>query len=435
MVDVFASPPFSKTWLADDDARAFFAEFPLALAVAGDRPEGPVFNQRFDALLGAGALAAGPLRDLLQKPEQAWTTLQLTTKTGGTLEVRAQTQRLAFGLLLLVEEVQVPSGELASLRARIADLELLSATDPLTHAWNRAHLDRTVETELSRSVRFRQPLSLVLVDVDHFKQINDGHGHQAGDAVLVELVAVMRQCIRSADVLFRWGGEEFVVLAPSTGHRSAVVLAEKLRAAVERHDFPVVGRVTVSAGVAEHLGTENAADWFQRLDSCLYQAKRDGRNRVSCDSRGSSDGWQRASSSNSALRLQWSEAYDSGEAPVDLQHRELFDLANDLIDAAAVKPRSPVATKEAFTRLAAHIQDHFRDEEALLARIGYPKLEAHSRAHSRILTKALELELAAEAGEVQFGEVVDFLANEVVSRHLFAADRDFFPLLGAPRAG
>lgn len=92
------------------------------------------------------------------------------------------------------------------------------ATDCLTGLWNRTHFERMIESELDRSRRYRQPVSLILFDIDYFKSVNDRHGHQAGDAVLRELALVAQTAMRSSDELCRWGGEEFAVIAASTGH-------------------------------------------------------------------------------------------------------------------------------------------------------------------------------------------------------------------------
>jgi diguanylate cyclase (GGDEF)-like protein/hemerythrin-like metal-binding protein len=419
---------FPPGWLGDPDLRRLFAVFPLALAVVEDGGR-RVLNDRFEALVGAQALEGGPLAALLASSDRGWQDLVVDRAGRPALRVRACTAHVGHSRLVILEEAPQTEADVAALKGRVKDLEKLSATDALTGLWNRGHLDRTIEAELSRSHRFRQPISLVLLDVDHFKRVNDQHGHAAGDAVLCELVRALSSALRGADLVFRWGGEEFVVLVASTGYRAAAVLAEKLRAAVERHAFPAAGRVTVSIGVAEHLGTESATEWFVRLDQALYAAKAAGRNRVQVDRRGNSDAWGRADSE--ALRLQWSDAYQCGDERIDDQHRELFELANDLLSASAAALRDQERERAAYQRLLTHIRRHFQDEEELLARLGYPRLGAHARAHARILARADELSKEAELGELAFGDVVEFVASEVVSRHLFTADRDFFPLLAA----
>lgn len=311
---------------------------------------------------------------------------------------------------------------------RLAELESRVATDTLTGLWNRSHFDYAVERELDRSMRYKEPLSLVLFDIDHFKYINDDFGHQVGDKVLRELSLVANAAIRSADALFRWGGEEFAILVTATGYRGAMRLAEALRSQVERHLFPTVGRLTISLGVAEHLATEGSEAWFGRADAMLYAAKDSGRNTVRVDPRGNTDLWA-ATHGQSALHLVWMEAYESGNETIDHEHRELFRIANELIDALLASNGRFSGIAPAYDRMLAHIAAHFADEEAILDKLGYERLEAHRRLHARLLARAHALRAGLESGIGNLGAVVDFLALQVVARHIFHADRDFFPLL------
>ncbi len=268
--------------------------------------------------------------------------------------------------------------ELDALRARVARLEHDSATDHLTGAWNRAHFDRVISAELATASETRRPISLMLVDVDHFKRVNDHFGHATGDSVLRELVELVRGRLRPSDVLFRWGGEEFAVLVSGAGHRRATRAAENVRAAVEAHAFETVGAVTVSIGVAEALVDSEPADWFARMDAALYAAKNGGRNRVVVDPDGSSDVWA-ATGAATSLRLVWQEGLESGEPTIDAEHRELMRLGNVLIDASLV-PAAPVeALLPALDALLDHVRHHFAAEEAILAAHGYLQLAGHKR--------------------------------------------------------
>ncbi len=160
--------------------------------------------------------------------------------------------------------------ENARLRQRIAELESLSATDRLTGAWNRVQLERMVNAEINRAKRSGQPVTLILLDIDHFKPVNDVYGHLAGDAVLREFVGRIREHMRDIDSLFRWGGDEFVVLAPSIGYQGGAVLAERLRTTIDPAPFANVGPLTASLGVTEHLDGESVDSWFLRTDQALY---------------------------------------------------------------------------------------------------------------------------------------------------------------------
>lgn len=180
----------------------------------------------------------------------------------------------AYCLLLLRSE-RLES----ELRAARSDIETLARTDALTGLWNRRHLDDIVRHEFERARRYRQPVSLILFDIDRFKTVNDRFGHAVGDDVLRRIAALGQRSIRASDILGRWGGEEFLVLAPGTVLEDAGQLAGKLRIAVAGHDFGI-GRVTASFGVAEWRGDESVESWLQRADAALYAAKADGRDRV-----------------------------------------------------------------------------------------------------------------------------------------------------------
>lgn len=169
------------------------------------------------------------------------------------------------------------SGHIVAQRAELSRLALL---DSLTGAGNRRSLEARLEEAVAAQRRYRVPASLLLLDLDHFKQVNDRHGHVVGDAVLIELARLIRQRIRSADSLFRFGGEEFVVLAPSVGQEAAARLAEDLRRAVQAAELLRGESLTISVGVAELLPDEEPRQWLQRADAALYCCKDEGRNRV-----------------------------------------------------------------------------------------------------------------------------------------------------------
>jgi len=175
------------------------------------------------------------------------------------------------------------------LRARVAQLESLSATDPLTGALNRARLASMVDVEMSRAMRSGQPVALIMLDIDHFKLVNDVHGHLTGDAVLTEFVARIRKRTRATDSVFRWGGDEFVVLATSVGYRGGAALAEGLRQTIAAAPFGAVESITASLGVTEYKQGESAENWFRRTDDALYVAKSKGRDRIHVDRQGNSD--------------------------------------------------------------------------------------------------------------------------------------------------
>ena len=156
----------------------------------------------------------------------------------------------------------------------------LAETDRLTGLFNKGKFNEVLKKEIERAKRYKRPLSLIIFDIDRFKRINDTYGHKVGDEVLRELAKVIKSIIRKTDFLVRWGGEEFVILAPETDLDGALKLAEKLRQTVEKHQFPTVKNVTISLGVAQYIDEETPEEFIIRADTALYKAKENGRNRV-----------------------------------------------------------------------------------------------------------------------------------------------------------
>ena len=162
----------------------------------------------------------------------------------------------------------------------IDDLQRLASADPLTGLANRRGGGEDIAAEISRARRQNTALSCVLLDIDHFKDVNDTFGHQAGDHVLREISSLLRRTVRAYDILIRWGGEEFLVILPGVELEQARKLAERIRNAVEGLPLAGIGGVTVSGGVAA-LGTDYSFEaMFEAADRRLYSAKAAGRNTV-----------------------------------------------------------------------------------------------------------------------------------------------------------
>lgn len=171
----------------------------------------------------------------------------------------------------------------ASLSARSQTLEYAAVTDPLTGLYNRRYFDDALDEYLKAFSRIEKPMGMILLDIDHFKQVNDTHGHDVGDEVLRRIAACLAEFTRYHDVVARLGGEEFAVLSPNVTENQLLSLADRIRnaiAALMIEADNVTLRITVSAGVALWDGTEAAAGLFKRADAQLYSAKRLGRNRV-----------------------------------------------------------------------------------------------------------------------------------------------------------
>ncbi len=178
---------------------------------------------------------------------------------------------------LLEEQVKQRTEELLE---KNRELEQLSITDQLTGIFNRLKLNQLLNSEIERSKRYNTPLSLLLLDVDHFKGINDNHGHPAGDSVLAEIAELLEQHSRSSDNVGRWGGEEFVVICTETHLDGATQLAESLRAIIASHMFTINRQITASIGTTSLRADDTLETLMERVDRALYQAKENGRNCV-----------------------------------------------------------------------------------------------------------------------------------------------------------
>jgi len=187
------------------------------------------------------------------------------------------TVRFAASLLLTIFIVNVIQNIIGALQRRLVEQAI---TDPLTGAFNRRHMQERLAEALESGRRRPPPPSALVIDIDHFKRVNDDHGHKAGDAVLQGLVALIRKRARAVDLLFRMGGEEFALLLPDTPESDAFIVADNLRTAIA--ETPLVDglSVTVSIGVGEARPGDTVESWIKDTDAALYAAKRAGRNTV-----------------------------------------------------------------------------------------------------------------------------------------------------------
>ncbi|MEO8751161.1 MAG: GGDEF domain-containing protein [Casimicrobiaceae bacterium] len=197
----------------------------------------------------------------------------------------ADLERLTDAMLELNRESSFAHHALASanltLKQREEEIVEVSLSDELTGVGNRRKLDRALATEVRRVRAGGGSLSAIMIDLDHFKRINDEYGHGAGDLVLARVGALLRKHTRSSDIVTRFGGEEFIVLMPHTGLAQAAFKAEQLRTLLAREVVePLTHAVTSSFGVAELTNDDDEASFLRRVDAALYRAKESGRNRV-----------------------------------------------------------------------------------------------------------------------------------------------------------
>jgi two-component system cell cycle response regulator len=181
---------------------------------------------------------------------------------------------------VLQDELRKKNRQLEEVLSR---METLAMTDQLTGLFNRRFFESVIEKEFSKTIRYDHPMSCLMIDIDHFKSMNDEYGHHTGDQVLKEISQLMKTCLREADTMARWGGEEFIVLLPETTKKNALQVASRLLTSVSAcklSSFP--GRITISIGLAGV--PEPTIDTSEKLiaasDHALYQAKAGGRNRI-----------------------------------------------------------------------------------------------------------------------------------------------------------
>ncbi|RMF16220.1 MAG: diguanylate cyclase [Gammaproteobacteria bacterium] len=196
-----------------------------------------------------------------------------------TRSQRQSTSDIQANMARMVEEIK-------SLRQEVERLHQEANTDPLTRVANRRALEVALDNAISTAKLQGHALSIIILDIDHFKRINDSHGHVVGDKVLRFIASVLRRQTKGKDTVARYGGEEFVVVLPETPLEGARAVAENIRQRIAGqllHDSVEdrrIGHVTISAGVATYIYGESADDLIHRADSALYQAKQNGRNRV-----------------------------------------------------------------------------------------------------------------------------------------------------------
>ena len=317
---------------------------------------------------------------------------------------------------------------IGALKQAVGDLTLQATTDPLTGEWNRRRIEETARSELLRHARYGHPASAIFVDLDHFKRVNDTYGHAVGDFVLKEFCKVARHCMRSTDMLGRWGGEEFIIIMPNSGIVVARTLAERIRKTLPEHHFAPVKQVTASFGVSDCNEQDTVDTWLARADKAAYRAKALGRNRVEVMAAAPQSDQPPEGVDTGFIRLHWRKIYESGHPLIDRQHRALFDHAdNILIAVIANQPADEVGPLIA--ALLAEVGTHFRDEEQIMRDSGYPGLDNHAGIHRKLHERANALSEKFSRNALPLGELFDFLANAVIAHHMLTEDRKLFAYL------
>lgn|GEM_PF-3466720 len=182
-------------------------------------------------------------------------------------------------VVAVLGQIIVARSDREARKAAEAELRRLATTDPLTEIANRRRFDTQVKSEVSRAFRYNEDLTLLMLDIDYFKQINDTYGHESGDDILKKVAKKISSDIREADLLSRWGGEEFMILLPQTNAATGKQMAERVRRNIENHNFRLTN-ISISIGVTTLTQQDNISTLIERVDKALYKAKENGRNCV-----------------------------------------------------------------------------------------------------------------------------------------------------------
>ena len=297
-------------------------------------------------------------------------------------------------------------------------LAKLALLDQLTGLANRRYFEYDIEFLVATSRRNNTPMSMLLIDLDRFKLVNDVHGHDVGDQVLIQTAEIIRSSLRASDRAYRWGGEEFLVVLPETEHAGMARIAEKINQNFRNSLFDVIGSITVSIGGAVYESDEAIDLWFKRVDLSLYKAKQNGRDRYEI--------WIADEEFPEFFsRIEWDKRLESGNGDIDADHQLLIYYVNDLYDS--IITGVPIDTiKELILRMSSHLHSHFSKEEGLLYRSGYIDYIEHRSIHQRILQEYEIIAGKALNGEISLAALMSFLVENVVIKHISEEDSKFF---------
>jgi diguanylate cyclase (GGDEF)-like protein/hemerythrin-like metal-binding protein len=300
------------------------------------------------------------------------------------------------------------------------ELKRLALKDSLTGLYNRHFLEQEIDKYTQIAKVYNQPLSFIMFDLDNFKIVNDVYGHDYGDEVLIKLAEVTRNSIRTSDIAYRWGGEEFLIVLPNTPVYTANEVAEGLRLAVKEAFTEKAGQVTISLGVSEYKSTDSSQSWFRRADYGLSQAKKSGKDKVVV--------WPTHQPLPLAFAtVDWQESWNSGHLEIDKQHKELIQLSNELAHIALERENIEKVLNQLQT-IMTHVITHFHYEESVLFEVGYDQYEIHKAEHNALIERFQKLLEDAKANKVSIKQCFDQIAGTLIIGHLLHYDKLFFSL-------
>lgn len=300
------------------------------------------------------------------------------------------------------------------------DLQEKYIRDRFTGIYTREYFNSRVNEEFSQAVRYEYPLSMIIFDLDHFKEVNDDKGHLVGDEVLLEIVALVNTIIRKEDVFARWGGDEFIILMPETELSSGHFISERIRREVENLALCNRLNVTISLGCSQWIEHEYLESWFLRTDNALYKSKKTGKNKVTVS--------QNPNEKNVLIRIDWLDEWNCGNPTIDIAHQNLLDRCNTIIESSLNRSSTDniIINIESFLE---ELKGHFKDEIDLLKDSHYPDIERHIKIHEDLLIKGDQIYADTKKSQIQLIELFTFLINTVIKEHIVLEDHKYFKYL------
>ncbi|MCF8198778.1 MAG: diguanylate cyclase [Sulfuritalea sp.] len=342
--------------------------------------------------------------------------------------------------------VQVAMNDVTERKRMEDQIRLMAFHDPLTNLPNRRLFDDRLGLAMAACKRSGCFDALLFLDLDNFKPLNDTHGHEVGDLLLVEVARRLTSCVRQTDTVARFGGDEFVVMiselkSDRTGSTAeAGIIAEKIRMALSEPYLLTIKRnggeqitlehhCTASIGLTLFNGHEvSQEEVLKSADLAMYQAKDNGRNLISFSPETTQPTGSTLKHPQNLIQLVWHASYESGDTLIDEQHRSLFRACNELLNAL-IAGSSPTEVDELIEALMKDVGQHFSDEESIFLETDYPDSKDHIVDHRQLVDRASALIDRYHAGTLATGEFIEFLANDIVAQHIAGKDRDFFSYL------
>jgi len=319
-----------------------------------------------------------------------------------------------FSLYIWLETTQ----SVIKLEQKNSELSQLALIDNLTKLSNRHYFYHEIDFLIATTNRNSTKLSMLMIDLDRFKLVNDTYGHLVGDNVLKQTAQILKNSVRATDRVYRWGGEEFIIITPETSNSQATLVADKICQNFREAHFKDIGNITVSIGLASYDSDETNEDWIKRADLALYQAKQTGRDKWVA--------WLDDEHLPSHFnRFVWTTEFESGNPEVDNDHKLLAAYVNQLHDL--IVNQYPIDTiRNHILFMNKHIQNHFSHEETILKRYRYSEYMEHRAIHQRILSEYEIIVKKAINGDISLGAIMSYLVEKVLLGHILLDDKKFF---------